>query len=105
MLDPGSSSRSSADSIAGWYQRFLGILGISLGGYYAPRAAVFEPRIKACVAWGGIWDYGATWRKRWHQTGSGRCSKTNGSPSMVMSGAIILLRGQCRRRPEVMAVH
>ena len=43
----------------------IGILGISLGGYYAPRAAAFEPRIKACVAWGGIWDYGATWRKRW----------------------------------------
>jgi dienelactone hydrolase len=43
----------------------IGILGISLGGYYAPRAAAFEPRIKACVAWGGIWDYGAIWRKRW----------------------------------------
>jgi dienelactone hydrolase len=42
----------------------IGILGISLGGYYAPRAAAFEPRIKACVAWGGIWDYGAVWRKR-----------------------------------------
>ena len=43
----------------------IGILGISLGGYYAPRSAAFEPRIKACVAWGGIWDYGAVWRKRW----------------------------------------
>jgi dienelactone hydrolase len=43
----------------------IGILGISLGGYYAPRAAAFEPRIKACVAWGAIWDYGAIWRKRW----------------------------------------
>ena len=30
----------------------IGIMGISLGGYYAPRAAAFEPRIKACVAWG-----------------------------------------------------
>lgn len=43
----------------------IGILGISLGGYYAPRSAAFEPRIKACVAWGGIWDYGAVWQKRW----------------------------------------
>ena len=32
----------------------IGILGISLGGYYAPRAAAFEPRIKACAAWGGV---------------------------------------------------
>ncbi|KAF7163053.1 hypothetical protein CNMCM5623_008073 [Aspergillus felis] len=43
----------------------IGIVGISLGGYYAPRAAAFEPRIKACVAWGAIWDYGATWQRRW----------------------------------------
>jgi dienelactone hydrolase len=43
----------------------IGLLGISLGGYYAPRGAAFEPRIKACVAWGAIWDYGTTWQKRW----------------------------------------
>ena len=43
----------------------LGILGISLGGYYAPRAAVFEERISAVCAWGAIWDWGATWEKRW----------------------------------------
>jgi dipeptidyl aminopeptidase/acylaminoacyl peptidase len=43
----------------------LGIFGISLGGYYAPRAAAFEPRIKAVAAWGAIWDWGATWEKRW----------------------------------------
>ena len=34
----------------------IGLLGISLGGYYAPRSAAFERRIKACVAWGAIWD-------------------------------------------------
>ena len=38
--------------------RRLGLSGISLGGYYAPRAAAFEPRIAACCAWGGIWDLG-----------------------------------------------
>ena len=43
----------------------IGIMGISLGGYYAPRGAAFESRIKACVAWGAIWDYGETWRRRW----------------------------------------
>jgi dipeptidyl aminopeptidase/acylaminoacyl peptidase len=45
----------------------IGLLGISLGGYYALRGATFEPRIKACVAWGGIWDYGAIWQRRWEQ--------------------------------------
>ena len=42
----------------------LAVMGISLGGYYAPRAAAFEPRFKACVAWGAIWDYHATWQRR-----------------------------------------
>jgi dienelactone hydrolase len=43
----------------------IGIMGISLGGYYATRAAAFEPRIKACAAWGGVWDYGAVWKRCW----------------------------------------
>jgi dipeptidyl aminopeptidase/acylaminoacyl peptidase len=43
----------------------IGIMGISLGGYYAPRGAAFESRIKAVVAWGAIYDYGAIWQKRW----------------------------------------
>jgi 2,6-dihydroxypseudooxynicotine hydrolase len=30
-----------------------GIWGVSLGGYYAPRAAAFEKRVKACVALSG----------------------------------------------------
>jgi dienelactone hydrolase len=36
----------------------IGIMAVSLGGYYAPRAAAFEKRLKCCVAWGGIWDAG-----------------------------------------------
>jgi dipeptidyl aminopeptidase/acylaminoacyl peptidase len=42
----------------------IGIMGISLGGYYSPRAAAFEPRFKACVSWGAIWDYHAIWKRR-----------------------------------------
>ena len=42
----------------------LGVMGISLGGYYAPRCAAFEKRYKACVAWGAIYDYYATWKSR-----------------------------------------
>lgn len=37
----------------------IGIMAISLGGYYAPRAAAFEKRLKCCIAWGAIFDYGA----------------------------------------------
>lgn len=42
----------------------IGIIAISLGGYYAPRCASLEPRFAACIAWGAIWDYCATWKKR-----------------------------------------
>ena len=42
----------------------IGIVGSSLGGYYASRGASREPRLKACVAWGAIWDYYADWKRR-----------------------------------------
>ena len=34
----------------------IGIMGMSMGGYYAPRAAAFEKRFAACVAWGCSFD-------------------------------------------------
>jgi dienelactone hydrolase len=34
----------------------LGLMGVSMGGYYAPRAAAFEPRVKALCAWSGCWN-------------------------------------------------
>jgi fermentation-respiration switch protein FrsA (DUF1100 family) len=34
----------------------IAVAGISMGGYFAPRAAAFEPRIAACVAWGAFYD-------------------------------------------------
>jgi pimeloyl-ACP methyl ester carboxylesterase len=39
----------------------VGAAGVSLGGYYAPRAAAFEPRIRAVAAISGPYDFGETW--------------------------------------------
>jgi dipeptidyl aminopeptidase/acylaminoacyl peptidase len=39
----------------------IGMWGVSLGGYYAPRAAAFDKRIKACIALGGPFNWGAAW--------------------------------------------
>lgn len=39
----------------------IGLAGVSLGGYYAPRAAAFEPRIKAAVGNCGPWNFGECW--------------------------------------------
>ncbi len=35
----------------------LGVAGVSLGGYYAPRSAAFEKRFKCCVCWGALYDF------------------------------------------------
>jgi dipeptidyl aminopeptidase/acylaminoacyl peptidase len=42
----------------------IGVMAISLGGYYAPRAAAFEQRFACCIAWGAQWDYHKIWRDR-----------------------------------------
>jgi pimeloyl-ACP methyl ester carboxylesterase len=40
----------------------LGVVGVSLGGYYAPRVAAYESRVRAVVGlsgpyrWGDLWD-------------------------------------------------
>ncbi len=35
----------------------LGLMGVSLGGYFAPRAAAFEPRLKAVIANAGAYNF------------------------------------------------
>jgi dienelactone hydrolase len=42
----------------------IGIVGWSLGGYYAPRAAAFEQRFALCVAWGANYNWGAVQQRR-----------------------------------------
>lgn len=50
----------------------IGIQALSLGGYYAPRAAAFEPRLKCCSLWGAIWDVPAL--LEWVRTQNGAVS-------------------------------
>lgn len=40
-----------------------GIWGVSLGGYYAPRAAAFHDRIRACISLSGPFDWGEIFDK------------------------------------------
>ncbi|MGZ5177581.1 MAG: alpha/beta hydrolase family protein, partial [Burkholderiales bacterium] len=42
----------------------IGIVAMSLGGYYAPRCVAMDKRYKACVAWGATWDFHRTWVRR-----------------------------------------
>jgi dipeptidyl aminopeptidase/acylaminoacyl peptidase len=47
----------------------IGIIGWSLGGYYAPRAASFEERFSLCVAWGANYDWGELQKLRLEREG------------------------------------
>lgn len=42
----------------------IGMIAYSLGGYYVCRAAAFEHRLGACVAWGAEYDYAEVWKAR-----------------------------------------
>lgn len=42
----------------------VGLAGVSLGGYYAPRAAAFEPRVEAAVSVSGPFCFGDVWDQR-----------------------------------------
>ena len=47
----------------------IGIVGWSLGGYYAPRAAAFEKRLALCVAWGANQNWGQIQKRRLQREG------------------------------------
>jgi dipeptidyl aminopeptidase/acylaminoacyl peptidase len=39
----------------------VGMWGVSLGGYYAPRATAYEKRIRACIALSGPFEWDRIW--------------------------------------------
>lgn len=47
----------------------IGVVGWSLGGYYAPRAAAYEKRLALCVAWGANHDWGMVQKRRLNREG------------------------------------
>jgi len=62
----------------------IGVMAISLGGYYAPRAASLEPRFAACVAWGAQWDYYDVWQQRFEALDSGKVLSLSVPPEHLM---------------------
>ena len=58
----------AARAVADWIEKRddldsekMAIWGVSLGGYYAPRAAAYEKRFKACIALSGPFDWAQIW--------------------------------------------
>ena len=74
----------------------IGVMAISLGGYYAPRAAAFEQRFACCIAWGAQWDYWQTWKRRFDLIDSGRL------PSLSVAWEHLLWIFNAKTREEAM---
>jgi dienelactone hydrolase len=58
---PGAAVVEHLSSLSGIDPDRIGIWGVSLGGYYAPRVASGVPQIRACVALAGPYNFGETW--------------------------------------------
>ena len=72
------ASRMEVDS------KRIGVMAISLGGYYAPRAASLEPRYAACIAWGAQWNYYDVWKRRFDLLDSGKVPSLSVPPEHLM---------------------
>ena len=62
----------------------IGVVAISLGGYYAPRAAALDHRFACCVAWGAQWDYHDIWARRLEALDSGKVLSLSVPPEHLM---------------------
>ncbi|MQA78014.1 MAG: alpha/beta hydrolase [Streptosporangiales bacterium] len=58
---PGAVILDAVSALDGVDASRIGVWGVSLGGYYAPRIASGDPRVRACVALAGPYDFGACW--------------------------------------------
>lgn len=75
----------------------VGLMAISLGGYYAPRAAALDPRFAACIAWGAQWDYHAVWKERLDRIARGE------APSLSVPWEHLLWIFDVKTREEALA--
>ncbi len=60
----GTAAFDCLDAREGVDSSRIGVMAVSMGGYYAPRIAAFEHRYAACLAWGAHFDYHEVWVHR-----------------------------------------
>jgi dienelactone hydrolase len=60
----GTAAFDYLDARSGVDSSRIGIMALSMGGYYAPRIAAFEHRYAACLTWGAHFDYHEVWVHR-----------------------------------------
>ncbi len=77
----------------------IAAVGVSLGGYYVLRAAAFLPWLKAVVALGGPYDFGACWPQLPHLTREQftRCTASKDESEAAAKAAQLTLAGVLHR--------
>ncbi|HEY6537790.1 MAG TPA: alpha/beta fold hydrolase, partial [Candidatus Dormibacteraeota bacterium] len=58
---PGTAILDALEQIPELDPRRIAVWGVSLGGYYGPRVAAGDPRVRACVAQAGPYNWGECW--------------------------------------------
>lgn len=58
---PGAALLDALSAQDGVDGERMAVWGVSLGGYYAPRVASGDARVRACVALAGPYDFGECW--------------------------------------------
>jgi 2,6-dihydroxypseudooxynicotine hydrolase len=58
---PGAAILDTVAALPGIDPGRIGVWGVSLGGYYAPRLASGDRRVRACIALSGPFSFGAAW--------------------------------------------
>jgi dienelactone hydrolase len=59
--EPGAAILDAVTVLPGVDAGRVGIWGVSLGGYYAPRLASGDRRVRACIALSGAYSFGEGW--------------------------------------------
>jgi 2,6-dihydroxypseudooxynicotine hydrolase len=58
---PGAAILDAVSALPGLDPGRIGVWGVSLGGYYAPRLASGDRRARACIALSGPFSFGEGW--------------------------------------------
>ncbi|HUA28843.1 MAG TPA: alpha/beta hydrolase [Streptosporangiaceae bacterium] len=59
--EPGAAILDAVTALPGVDAGRIGVWGVSLGGYYAPRLASGDSRVRACIALSGAFSFGQGW--------------------------------------------
>lgn len=77
----------------------VGLWGVSLGGYYAPRAAAFESRVRACISLTGPFDFSEAFDRAPDLTRAAfiaRCHAANADEAVEIARRMDLSSVACR---------